>query len=73
MKEVPAGAWVGNPEFLSYEKFKTWAKNHGDIFKQDEETADFTVRCQTKEFKVHKNFLSFQKHQISGPASHDSR
>ena len=23
----------------------------------DEDTADFTVRCQTKEFKVHKNFL----------------
>ena len=23
----------------------------------DEETADFTVHCPTKEFKVHKNFL----------------
>ena len=23
----------------------------------DEDTADFTVRCETKEFKVHKNFL----------------
>ena len=23
----------------------------------DEETADFTVRCQTREFKVHKAFL----------------
>ena len=24
---------------------------------QDEDTADFTVRCETREFKVHKNFL----------------
>ena len=23
----------------------------------DEKTADFTVRCDTREFKVHKNFL----------------
>ena len=23
----------------------------------DEDTADFTVRCATREFKVHKNFL----------------
>ena len=23
----------------------------------DESTADFTVRCETKEFKVHKSFL----------------
>ena len=23
----------------------------------DEDTADFTVRCEAKEFKVHKNFL----------------
>ena len=24
---------------------------------QDVDTADFTVRCKTREFKVHKNFL----------------
>ena len=23
----------------------------------DEDTADFTIRCEDKEFKVHKNFL----------------
>ena len=23
----------------------------------DEDTADFTVRCETREFKVHKSFL----------------
>ena len=57
MHKVDSNSGRAFTEFLSHEKFKTWAKNHGDIFKQDEETADFTVRCQTKEFKVHENFL----------------
>ena len=120
MREIKKGG-LGCGKFLPHQRFKAWAKNHGDVFKLkatitlhqkgnttvvdwirycnpclfldlvlihlrrrqpgkklrlpeslrsetstsalnkaimlDESTADFTVRCETKSFKVHKSFL----------------
>ena len=33
MKKIAAKDSLGFKNFLSIEKFKTWAKNHGDVFK----------------------------------------
>ena len=37
---------------------------------QDEETADFSVRCQTKSFKVHKNFLCSRLVEVGNSFDH---
>ena len=37
---------------------------------QDEDTADFTVRCNTKEFKVHKSFFCSRLVQTSNNVDH---
>ena len=36
---------------------------------QDEDTADFTVRCDTREFKVHKSFLCSRLVQSTNPSA----
>ena len=128
MKKIAAKDSLGFKNFLSIEKFKTWAKNHGDVFKLkatltlhkkragddwiryynrvslscplvltfllrsksreeleltkslrseatisvvnkaimlDKETADFTVSCESKSFKVHKSFLCSRSERTS--------
>ena len=90
MISTEAHAGFGASNFMSHEKYKTWANINGDIFKlevsvtvhskdspevptslrpeylmtsvtlpimMDEDTADFSLRCNTKTFRVHKNFL----------------
>jgi len=87
MGKVEADNDWGFPKFLSHEEYKTWARDHGDVFKLtatvtlhqkwksaedgwirskpslgktilgDDSTADFTIRCNTKTFHVHKAIL----------------
>ena len=33
MKKIPSGQGSGCPKFLSHEKYREWAKTHGDVLK----------------------------------------